>query len=67
MRVFFRRYELLEKNNFPIWTETNAACLFIFIIGCVLLQIRDMEYKALSIAMIAGSFIVFLLMTYFFV
>jgi len=67
MRTFFTRYELLEKNNFPLWTEVNAACLFIFIIGCFLLQIRDMEYKALSIAMIAGSSIVLILMTYVFV
>mmetsp|Transcript_25255 Transcript_25255/g.69628 ORF Transcript_25255/g.69628 Transcript_25255/m.69628 type:complete len:403 (-) Transcript_25255:2108-3316(-) len=64
MKIFFTRYELLEKNNFPIWTEMNAACLFIFIIGCFLLQIREAEYKALSIAMIAGSFIVFFISTY---
>jgi len=67
MRIFFARYELLEKNNFPFWTEMNAACLFIFIIGCFLLQIRATEYKALSIAMIAGSFIVFFISTYIFV
>merc|ERR1719343_1378457 len=67
MRTFFTRYELLEKNNFPLWTETNAACLLIFIIGCSLLQIRSMEYKALSVAMIIGSFTVFLFMTYVFV
>ncbi|MGK3753449.1 MAG: hypothetical protein ACI8RD_005756 [Bacillariaceae sp.] len=67
MKTFFTRYELLEKNNFPIWTEVNAACLFIFIIGCFLLQIRDMEYKALSITMIAGSSIVSSMMTYVFV
>lgn len=67
MQEFFTRYELLEKKNFPLWTEMNAACLFIFIIGCFLLQIRDMEYKALSITMIAGSSISSLLLTYIFV
>jgi hypothetical protein len=67
MTAFFTRYELLERNNFPLWTELNAACLFIFIIGCFLLQIRDTEYKALSIAMIAGSFTVCILLTYIFV
>lgn len=67
MRTFFTRYELLEKNNFPLWTETNAACLLIFIIGCSLLQIKNMEYKAMSIAVIMGSSTVFLFMTYVFV
>jgi len=67
MKEFFTRYELLEKNNFPLWTESNAVCLFIFIIGCILLIIKDMEYRALSIAMIVGSFIVSLFLTYIFV
>ena len=66
MNIFFTRYEQLEKNNFPLWTETNAACLLIFIIGFVLLQIMDMKYKALPIAMIIGSFIYFIFYTYFF-
>jgi len=85
MRYFFTRYELLEKNNFPIWTELNAACLALFIIGCLLWHLGGDDdnndddddnnddttivvvYKALSIGMIAGSGIVFVMMTYVFV
>lgn len=67
MRMFFTRYELLEKNNFPLWTELNASCLVIIAIGCFLLQTKEMEYRALSIAMITGSLIVSMLSTYVFV
>lgn len=66
MKIFFTRYELLEKNNFPLWTDINAACVFIFIIGCFLLQIRDTEYKALSVLMITASLITFIISTYIF-
>mmetsp|Transcript_20148 Transcript_20148/g.50139 ORF Transcript_20148/g.50139 Transcript_20148/m.50139 type:complete len:421 (+) Transcript_20148:128-1390(+) len=67
MRVFFSRYEVLEKNNFPLWTELNAIFLFIFIIGCILLQIKGVVYKVISIAMISGSFIFSMSLTYVFV
>lgn len=67
MRTFFRRYEQLEKSNCPLWTEATAACLLLFVVGCVLLQISDAEYKAIPIAMIIGSFFVFLMWTYIFV
>lgn len=33
MRVFFVRYELLEKANFPIWSRGNAMCLLFMGLG----------------------------------
>jgi len=88
MWYFFRRYELLEKNNFPIWTPVNAVCLCIFAIGGVLLQSsssssssnqdnilvtehdnnnNSYNNNALPIAMMAGSFVILILMSYVFV
>jgi hypothetical protein len=67
MKVFFRRYALLESCNFPVWTESNAAFLFIFVIGCFLLQIQDIDYRALAISMICGSLIISTFLTFIFV
>lgn len=33
MTIFFRRYKLLEKNNFPIKTKGNAVSSILFLIG----------------------------------
>lgn len=67
LKVFFRRYALLEQSNFPVWTESNAACLFIFLIGCFLLQIQDIDYRALAISMICGTLILSFFLTFIFV
>eukprot|EP00529_Nitzschia_sp_RCC80_P019918 CAMPEP_0113509236 /NCGR_PEP_ID=MMETSP0014_2-20120614/37455_1 /TAXON_ID=2857 /ORGANISM="Nitzschia sp." /LENGTH=424 /DNA_ID=CAMNT_0000405027 /DNA_START=218 /DNA_END=1492 /DNA_ORIENTATION=+ /assembly_acc=CAM_ASM_000159 len=67
MRAFFRRYALLEKQNFPLYTEGNAFFLFVFIIGCFLLQIQDFHYRALAIFMIAFSAVMFTCLTFIFV
>jgi hypothetical protein len=67
METFFRRYALLEQNNFPIYTEGNAAFLFIFVIGCFLLQIQDIDYRTLALVMIILSSILFVFLTFVFV
>jgi hypothetical protein len=67
LQTFFRRYALLEQSNFPVWTESNAAFLFIFVIGCFLLQIQDIDYRALAISMICGSFVLSIFLTFIFV
>jgi hypothetical protein len=67
MKTYFRRYELLERSNFPVWTEANAAFLFTFVIGCFLLQIQDIDYRSLAIAMIGTSAILFIFLTFVFV
>jgi hypothetical protein len=67
MEVFFRRYALLEKSNFPVWTESNVACLFVFVIGFFLLQIRDAEYRAVAITMIIVSTFLSTFLTFVFV
>jgi hypothetical protein len=67
MRAFFRRYALLEKQNFPLYTEGNALWLFTFIIGCFLLQIKDADYRTLAIFMIVFSATMFTLLTFVFV
>ncbi|KAL3915245.1 MAG: hypothetical protein SGILL_005741, partial [Bacillariaceae sp.] len=46
---------------------SNAAFLFIFVIGCFLLQIQDFDYRALAISMIAGSVILSTFLTVIFV
>ncbi|KAG7374492.1 sulfotransferase family protein [Nitzschia inconspicua] len=67
LKTFFRRYALLEQSNFPVWTESNAACLFIFVIGSFLLQIQDIDYRALAISMMCGSLIFSVFLTFVFV
>ncbi len=67
MRAFFSRYEVLERNNFPIWTELNAMCLLIFIIGCLLLQLEGIAYRVIAIAIISGTFIFSMSLTYVFI
>lgn len=67
MRAFFRRYRLLEQQNFPLYTQGTAMWIFIFIIGCFLLQIDEFDYRALGIFMVVFSTVMFTCLTFVFV
>lgn len=59
LKVFFHRYALLEKSNFPIFTLINAICLAFFVLG---LGIRAgwwwTMYQRVANFLMAASFIV---------
>lgn len=67
MRTFFHRYALLEKDNFPFWTEGNAVSLMMFTLGGVLLKIETVDYQVLAICMMSCSAILFTCLTLIFV
>jgi hypothetical protein len=67
MRTFFHRYALLEKDNFPLWTEGNAVSLMMFTLGGVLMKIETLDYQLLAICMMSCSVVLFTCLTFIFV
>jgi len=78
LNIFFSRYETFEKVNFPIWTQLNAGCLVLGVVGAIWLHLIDhgtthynavalptqVWYRMFAITLIAASTIIFVVFTY---
>lgn len=67
MKIFFHRYKLLEKANFPLWTRGNAICLFMIFSNIYLRYYVDFLPTAMTNFSIIFFSLMFFGLTFIFV